>query len=276
MFQFPHSADTFFGRIVTHPIFLWAVVASCCLVSLVLPAARAEIAVGSLSADGLSQAELEEQRNKWLGQGVRHYIFRFQRTCFCLPDWVEPGTVNVIGGQIESVISDNTGETLDPSLFLSVDDLFDALQDALDQPADLISAEFDKSLGYPSNIFIDFIKLAADEEKWYAATDLHTHSMIPGDADFNGIVNFVDFVVLANNFNVTGTDWQHGNFDLDGVTNFKDFTILSNHFGKVAPFGYSVPEPGAVALVSCVIMVVPLILRVAQVDRSGAKANPPS
>ena len=100
--------------------------------------------------------------------------------------------------------------------------------------------------------------------------------MIPGDADFNGIVNFVDFVVLANNFNVTGTDWQHGNFDLDGVTNFKDFTILSNHFGKVAPFGYSVPEPGAVALLSFVIMLASLILRVAQVDRSGARANPPS
>lgn len=204
---------------------------------------------------GLSQSDLDEQRNIWLDSGILHYDFRFQRTCFCAPDSVEPGIVSVVGGQIESVIGVNIPKELNPTFFLSIDGLFDTLQDALDQPADAISANFDQSLGYPTDISIDYIELAADDEIWYAATDLNPRSMLPGDADLNGVVNFDDFVVLTNNYNVTDTDWRHGNFDLDGITNFIDFTILANHFGESMQPEQSVPEPGALILLSAAILV---------------------
>lgn len=245
--RFQRSAVTIGGSKAMNFIYLRALVVSCFLIGLSTP-------VGAAGA-GLLQADLDEQRNNWQDSGILHYNFRFQQTCFCAPDSVEPGIVSVVGGQIESVIGVNTSEELNPSLFLSIDGLFDALQDALDQPADAISANFDKSLGYPTDISIDFIELASDDEIWYAATDLNPTSMIPGDADLNGVVNFEDFVVLTNNFNLTDTDWRHGNFDFDGITNLKDFTILANHFGESMQPEQSVPEPGAMILLSVAILV---------------------
>ena len=65
-----------------------------------------------------------------------------------------------------------------------------------------------------------------------------------GDADFNRIVNFDDFVVISNHFNSTGTLWMEGNQNLDNNTNFEDFVLVSTNFGINLndPSG-SVPEP---------------------------------
>ena len=69
-----------------------------------------------------------------------------------------------------------------------------------------------------------------------------------GDSDLNKIVNFADFVNVANNFGVIGTGWGAGNFNLDNITNFQDFVILANNFGMVATSGQEVPEPTILAL----------------------------
>ena len=72
-------------------------------------------------------------------------------------------------------------------------------------------------------------------------TALTLVAALPGDGDLNGIVNFADFVLLANNFGSGTTDWQQGNFNLDQITNFADFVILANNFGSQVPSS-SVPE----------------------------------
>ena len=69
-----------------------------------------------------------------------------------------------------------------------------------------------------------------------------------GDYDLNFLVNFNDFVRLANNFNLTGTGWGQGNGNTDDITNFKDFVRLSNNFGMSFVSGVSVPEPSAAAM----------------------------
>ena len=56
--------------------------------------------------------------------------------------------------------------------------------------------------------------------------------VIPGDANLDGKVDFNDFLVLQNNFNVASTRWDQGNFNYDGATNFNDFLVLQNHFGQ--------------------------------------------
>ena len=56
--------------------------------------------------------------------------------------------------------------------------------------------------------------------------------VIPGDANLDGKVDFNDFLVLQNNFNVSNTRWDQGNFNYDGATNFNDFLVLQNHFGQ--------------------------------------------
>lgn len=57
---------------------------------------------------------------------------------------------------------------------------------------------------------------------------------LPGDADGNGSVNFLDFLLLNESFGKEGSTWQDGDFDGDGIVAFGDFLILAAHFGQVA------------------------------------------
>ena len=58
----------------------------------------------------------------------------------------------------------------------------------------------------------------------------------PGDANFDGVVNLLDFNTLAANFNVTGgATWQQGDFNGDGNVNLLDFNVLAAHFNQTAP-----------------------------------------
>ena len=54
-----------------------------------------------------------------------------------------------------------------------------------------------------------------------------------GDADSDGSVSFVDFLVVANNFgNTTEAGDQDGDFTRDGFVDFADFLLLSFNFGE--------------------------------------------
>ena len=80
-------------------------------------------------------------------------------------------------------------------------------------------------------------------------SDLTLTTALPGDGDLNGIVNFQDFALLANNFGKFDTLWGQGNFNFDKVTNFEDFAILANHFGQNVQVSATVPEPMSLMLV---------------------------
>jgi hypothetical protein len=67
---------------------------------------------------------------------------------------------------------------------------------------------------------------------------------LKGDADFDGKVQFSDYVILAENFGGEGSYGQ-GDFDCDGLVQFSDFVILANNFGQTAGGVAAVPEPAA-------------------------------
>ena len=87
-----------------------------------------------------------------------------------------------------------------------------------------------------------------------------------GDADLNGIVNGIDFGILAANFNKGITGWDEGDFDYNNIVNGLDFGDLAANFNKGAAgtdavaaleafaaangLMADVPEPGAIALLS--------------------------
>lgn len=71
---------------------------------------------------------------------------------------------------------------------------------------------------------------------------------IPGDADFNGKVNTLDFNTFAANYGSGGL-WAQGDFNWDGQINSLDFNLIVENFGRVAPpspIAGSLPE-GALA-----------------------------
>jgi hypothetical protein len=51
-----------------------------------------------------------------------------------------------------------------------------------------------------------------------------------GDTDFNGRVNFDDYVRTDNGFNTHLTGWLNGDFDLNGNVNFDDYVLIDLAF----------------------------------------------
>jgi hypothetical protein len=81
----------------------------------------------------------------------------------------------------------------------------------------------------------------------YSSDKLELTVALPGDADLNGSVTFVDFIALANNFGQPNAGWQGADFNNDNVTSFADFIILANNFGATT-FGnqlIATPDEGA-------------------------------
>jgi hypothetical protein len=63
-----------------------------------------------------------------------------------------------------------------------------------------------------------------------AATDTLVKYTWYGDTDFNGKVNFDDYVRIDNGFNNHLTGWLNGDFDLNGVVNFDDYVLIDLAF----------------------------------------------
>jgi hypothetical protein len=55
-----------------------------------------------------------------------------------------------------------------------------------------------------------------------------------GDADLNGVVNGIDFGILAANFQKNVSAWTPGEFNYPNVVNGIDFGSLAANFGKGA------------------------------------------
>lgn len=75
-------------------------------------------------------------------------------------------------------------------------------------------------------------------------------SLLGGDLDLNGKVEFADFLTFSGNFGITdkGGGYANGDIDLNGAVEFADFLTLSGNFGKTANAAQSVPEPSGLAV----------------------------
>jgi hypothetical protein len=63
-----------------------------------------------------------------------------------------------------------------------------------------------------------------------AASDVLVKYTWYGDTDFNGRVNFDDYVKIDNGFNNHLTGWFNGDFDLNGTVNFDDYVLIDLAF----------------------------------------------
>jgi hypothetical protein len=64
----------------------------------------------------------------------------------------------------------------------------------------------------------------------YAAGDTLSKYTWYGDTDFNGKVNFDDYVRTDNGFNGHLSGWLNGDFDLNGQVNFDDYVLIDLAF----------------------------------------------
>ncbi len=117
------------------------------------------------------QDELDENRIRWNELGIADYDYRFERVCFCTPDFVRPGIISVRAGAIAWVLDPDDASPLDSGLYLTLDELFDEIQDAIDDWADDLLVSYEPTRGYPRSIEIDYFFGLADDEIGYRVSD---------------------------------------------------------------------------------------------------------
>jgi len=117
------------------------------------------------------QTDLEKQLNqneqKWASQKIRDYSYTLRIGCFCPPEITSPVLVEVRGGTTKSVSYVSDGRQATNELFRKADtieELFSVIRESIDQKVDKLTVEYDPSLGYPTEISIDPIETAIDEE----------------------------------------------------------------------------------------------------------------
>jgi hypothetical protein len=119
--------------------------------------------------------EVETNRTRWLSVRPSTYTYGLLRSCFCPVEYRGPVTVSVAQGQAVDARYADTGVPVVEGavdLFPSVEGLFAILMEALDRDADSIRVDWDEGTGIPLEIFIDYLRSAADEEVGYTVVSL--------------------------------------------------------------------------------------------------------
>ncbi len=91
------------------------------------------------------------------------------------------------------------------------------------------------------------------------ARGVFTHgSLIPGDANADGLVGLLDLDILGQNWQNTGVGFAEGDFNADGAVDLLDLDILGQNWGTgasstdfataLAASGISIPEPATAGL----------------------------
>jgi hypothetical protein len=114
------------------------------------------------------------------------------------------------------------------------------------EDVDLVSHEIWDPSGDP------MFDLTNDSNVSHADVDhlLGLTNRLNGDADFDGKVQFSDFLILSENYGQADSSWSAGDFNSDGLVGFPDFLILANKFGESAQIAASVPEPSGVVMIA--------------------------
>jgi hypothetical protein len=123
--------------------------------------------------DGGPREALETNKKRWNELGYTDYEFDLTRHCFC--GFFGTHQVRVQADTIVSVFSEETGENLEASYFAdleTIDALFRTIDQALTQEADKLSVTYHPTLGYPTEIDIDYFFNAVDDEVIYGADNL--------------------------------------------------------------------------------------------------------
>lgn len=115
--------------------------------------------------------DLEDAVQRWEDADLEAYTMTLRRICFCMaPDYTGPFAVTVRGGALDSVVLE--GAPVETERALTVEDLFELIEDAYERRAEVVEVEFDETYGYPTNLSIDYSSMMADEEIGYSISML--------------------------------------------------------------------------------------------------------
>ena len=124
-----------------------------------------------LAACSFGSSELSRNQQKWQNANIQHYRFSLNVGCFCAFRNQMPLTVEVLNNKVVSITGAD-GNVIDAknanyayySTYATIDRLFTELNSDSVRKADEVTVKYDATYGFPSEVNIDFIKAAMDDE----------------------------------------------------------------------------------------------------------------
>ena len=116
------------------------------------------------------QTSLDEGRSRWEATGITDYTIDSQRisNCvFCDLAALAAVRLTVRADTLREVFDLDQGQALvdySPGVFLTIDELFDFVQSAIDQNAAEIDVSYDVTLGHPIDIDVDISRRFFDDD----------------------------------------------------------------------------------------------------------------
>lgn len=118
------------------------------------------------------RSELATARARWNSSGVASYEYVLQQKCFCVLGG-QKVRVTVLQGVVTAAVHETSGQPVSPQFmpaFVTVERLFELIEDGFRRKAHRIEATYDAQHGFPADFFIDYNQNIADEELGYSAT----------------------------------------------------------------------------------------------------------
>jgi hypothetical protein len=130
-------------------------------------------AVGVTGPGLETREQLLSHRQLWESQGITSYRFGYRRTCYCGD--VKTLEIDVANGAVAAARYADDGapvHAIYQTTLPTIDDLFDIIEEALDQRADALRVTYHRTLGYPTEILLDYRFVVADDEFGYTVFNL--------------------------------------------------------------------------------------------------------
>jgi hypothetical protein len=135
------------------------------------------LAACSVAGAAGNQTEIEQNKEKWQNANISHYRYLLSISCFCIFSQDMPLVIEVQDGEIVSM-EYQSGKEIDPAnlelfeKYATIDRLFAELEAGIDGAADEVIAKYDPALGFPTEVTIDFVKDATDDELYLSLSNV--------------------------------------------------------------------------------------------------------
>ena len=120
------------------------------------------------------QQTLDKYQQRWQQANITHYLYIFQRSCFCPSEYRSPVVTEVNNNTVISAHLKGAKQPLSNNLNgnkQTINYFFDKIQDAINRKAHQLTIKYNEQYGYPESISIDYDKMMADEELYISAKD---------------------------------------------------------------------------------------------------------
>ena len=118
------------------------------------------------------EMELSTAIKKWSDSKINSYSYTLTVSCYCID--TEPNDIKVVNNKIKKVNGKSVTEDDLENIYWNVksfDEIFEIIDEKLNDNQFLYTIKFDQSFGYPIDIYFDMDEMIADEEIGYYVTN---------------------------------------------------------------------------------------------------------